>query len=461
MADVFFLEREAVNGDALAQHELGVRYLLGRDLPADTVRSAEWLRRSAEQHFAPACYNYGLLLANGWGVEWNPFEAFRYFRRAAGQGMPEAQHVVGIFYTDNLVVALDWRRAHYWMSMAAEQGLEAAVRARDEIVRRGLVAPVTDTLREEPAPAPVPRGDDAEDWVPAMLDFTHDSPRTGADAQDLANELLASFASTAADSSAIAGLFTEESNREFAIRRIEQLVEACNPEAMLLLGSLYEEGRLLPRDPLRAAVLYLRASWMELPSALRLLARLLASADIRDRLYTAAYASNTDAQYVLAALRALDLDRRLSPAQARDMLQRAIEAGSTDALVQLGIWYAGGRLIEQDTERAVRCWEDAARAGSREGAIRYAATVLARGDTKQRANAIVLLDSAALSGCLVANVMVARSYETGLGRSPRAGVAARLYRDAAIRGSRIAYGALRAMYERLRPEDEVFRTPAR
>lgn len=217
----------------------------------------------------------------------------------------------------------------------------------------------------------------------------------------------------------------------------------------------------LPRDPLRAAMLYVRASWMELPLALRLLAPLLASAEMRDRLYSAAYASNTDAQYVLAALRALDLDRRLSPSQARELLQRAIEAGSTDALVQLGIWYAGGRLLEQSTERAARCWEDAAKAGSREGAIRYAATVLARGDDAQRREALALLDSAALDGCLVANVMIARSNETGLGRSPRPGVAAHLYRDAAIRGSRIAYGALRAMYERLRPEDEVFRIPAR
>ncbi len=459
MADVFFLEREAVNGDALAQHELGVRYLLGRDLPADTARSAEWLRRSAEQHFAPACYNYGLLLANGWGVEWNPFEAFRWFRRAAEQGMPEAQHVVGTFYTDNLVVPLDWRRAHYWMSLAADQGVEAAARARDEIVQRGLVAPATDTLREEPASAPAPPDSDAEDWVPAMLDFTPDSLRTSVDVRGLVNDVLASFASTAADSSALAGLFAESSDS--ALRRVEQLVEAGNPEAMLLLGKLHELGLHLPRDPLRAAMLYVRASWMELPLALRLLAPLLASAEMRDRLYSAAYASNTDAQYVLAALRALDLDRRLSPSQARELLQRAIEAGSTDALVQLGIWYAGGRLLEQSTERAARCWADAAKAGSREGAIRYAATVLARGDAKQRGGAVALLDSAALSGCLVANVMIARSYETGLGRSPRPAVAAHLYRDAAIRGSRIAYGALRAMYERLRPKDEVFRIPAR
>lgn len=459
MADVFFLEREAVNGDALAQHELGVRYLLGRDLPADTARSAEWLRRSAEQHFAPACYNYGLLLANGWGVEWNPFEAFRWFRRAAEQGMPEAQHVVGTFYTDNLVLALDWRRAHYWMSLAADQGVEAAARARDEIVQRGLVAPATDTLREEPASAPAPPDSDAEDWVPAMLDFTPDSLRTSVDVHRLVNDVLASFAATAADSSALAGLFAETSDG--ALRRVEQLVDACNPEAMLLLGKLYEQGLHLPRDPLRAAMLYVRASWMELPLALRLLAPLLASAEMRDRLYTAAYASNTDAQYVLAALRALDLDRRLSPSQARELLQRAIEAGSTDALVQLGIWYAGGRLLEQSTERAARCWADAAKAGSREGAIRYAATVLARGDTKQRGGAIALLDSAALSGCLVANVMVARSYEAGLGRSSRPGVAAHLYRDAAIRGSRVSYRALRAMYERLRPDDEVFRIPAR
>jgi len=63
--NLFLLERDANTGDPFAQHELGVRYLLGKGLPPDTTKSAKWLKRAADQQFTPAMYNFALLLANG------------------------------------------------------------------------------------------------------------------------------------------------------------------------------------------------------------------------------------------------------------------------------------------------------------------------------------------------------------------------------------------------------------
>ncbi|HSP86727.1 MAG TPA: tetratricopeptide repeat protein, partial [Ignavibacteriaceae bacterium] len=117
----FNLIREANAGDAFAQHELGLRYLLGDGVIADTLQGAVWIKKAADQKLTSAIFNYGILQLNGWGVQWNPFEAFKSFLIAAESGMAQAQHIVGLFYTDNLIVKRDWALAYKWVKKAAEK----------------------------------------------------------------------------------------------------------------------------------------------------------------------------------------------------------------------------------------------------------------------------------------------------------------------------------------------------
>jgi TPR repeat protein len=100
----FQLMRNANAGDAPSQHELSIRYLTGRGFSHDTVKAAVWMKKSADQNYILAKFNYGIYLNNGWGVEWNPFAAFTYIEYAAKKEMREAQYVMGLFYTDNLIV---------------------------------------------------------------------------------------------------------------------------------------------------------------------------------------------------------------------------------------------------------------------------------------------------------------------------------------------------------------------
>ena len=51
---IFMLERKAYAGDVAAQHELGLRYLLGEGVVADTLKGAFWIKRAAEQASADA-----------------------------------------------------------------------------------------------------------------------------------------------------------------------------------------------------------------------------------------------------------------------------------------------------------------------------------------------------------------------------------------------------------------------
>jgi TPR repeat protein len=80
LGDAIALINRANSGNALAQHDLGILYLTGQNFPADTFKAAYWIRKAADNHFLPARFNLGILQHNGWGVPWNPFEAYKSYK---------------------------------------------------------------------------------------------------------------------------------------------------------------------------------------------------------------------------------------------------------------------------------------------------------------------------------------------------------------------------------------------
>ena len=127
------LVTEANSGNALAMHELGIRYIMGYGVPADTVKAAYWIGKAAEKGLPGACYNYAILLNNGWGVKWNPFTAYNYFMTAARNSMPQAEYFVGLMYTDNLIVKRNWSKAYVWIKKSADNGFAPAKETLSEL----------------------------------------------------------------------------------------------------------------------------------------------------------------------------------------------------------------------------------------------------------------------------------------------------------------------------------------
>ena len=110
----------AKQGDAEAQHILGVRYQFGLDVPPDYAEAVRWFRRAAEQGDADAQSNLAFMYQQGAGVPQDDAEAVLWNRRAAEQGQVHAQVSLGLLYSSgryaNLVEAARWFRR------AAEQG---------------------------------------------------------------------------------------------------------------------------------------------------------------------------------------------------------------------------------------------------------------------------------------------------------------------------------------------------
>ena len=62
----------------------------------------------------------------GQGLDLDPAEGFRWFQKAAQQGLPAAQAMVGAIYLDGNVTGQDRARGLGWLRQAASRGLKEA-----------------------------------------------------------------------------------------------------------------------------------------------------------------------------------------------------------------------------------------------------------------------------------------------------------------------------------------------
>ncbi|MBL0176199.1 MAG: sel1 repeat family protein [Ignavibacteria bacterium] len=456
------LIREANAGDKFAQHELGLRFLFGDGFAADTAKAAYWIGRAAEQDLMQANYNYSLLMSSGWGVEWNPVRAALYLHRAADRGMPEAQHNYGLLFTDDLVFPRSWKEAKRWIALAADSGYAPAREALAEIARLGLSSEddATETTPDaggnDGAATRAPRAGRQGGWSPVFLDFRRDSSvAETADLPTLAREASASLSVSVFDSTAVGAGSAPASiaslQRMVRGELLREAAGACNPEAAVLYGRCLETGIIGTPDPIAGMEQYLRALYIDAARAFPFLNALARKPGVLADVQKRAQASDARAKLVLAELTLLGFDRRITDGQAVELLRDAGRRGSTQAAVQLGLLYQSGRSVERDARSAEQHWKRAAAEGDAEAAIRLAAAIaFADEDDERLDSAIVTLRRALQLGSVIAQVALASCAERGRGMMQDEGYAARAYRMAASRGSRLAFAALKRMVDRKR-----------
>jgi len=88
---VRYLSLSAAAGSSLGQNNLGGLYRDGKGVPRDYVRAAQWFAASAAQGNSAGMYNLGLMYEMGQGMKAEPFHAYMWYTLAAEQGnMPNA-----------------------------------------------------------------------------------------------------------------------------------------------------------------------------------------------------------------------------------------------------------------------------------------------------------------------------------------------------------------------------------
>ncbi len=90
--------------------------------PQESEEAAASLLAVAEQGDAAAQHNLGVAYHQGQGVAQNYEEAVRWYRMAAEQGFVLAQHNLGVMYAEGLGIAEDYAEAYAWIRTAVTQG---------------------------------------------------------------------------------------------------------------------------------------------------------------------------------------------------------------------------------------------------------------------------------------------------------------------------------------------------
>jgi len=80
---VRYLSLAAAAGSSLGQNNLGGLYREGKGVPCDYVLAARWFTASAGQGNAAAMYNLGLMYEMGQGMKAEPFHAYMWYALAA------------------------------------------------------------------------------------------------------------------------------------------------------------------------------------------------------------------------------------------------------------------------------------------------------------------------------------------------------------------------------------------
>ena len=458
LLESFELVRKANDGDPRAQHELGIRYFIGRGFQADTVKAFLWISRAAAQGYLRAHYNMGVFYNNGWGTNWDPFSGYRQFRIAAERNMPEAEYTVALILTENLVIPKDLDEAGRWLTKASDQNLEVAKSALRELRERKQ----EEERRDRPdttSAASITRSDTTNSRVPSFL-FLETQIDSLSDIEDPEN-LERLFKNRGPQLMKALGIPEEAIDTTNPGPPAEQLIQATSnvgsPEARIVLGRCHELGRGCPQDVVRAALYYLSAVRLDSPKAAQFLWDLAQDTDLLSVAEKRAKAGENDARFVLSGLSALRLDYRITEEQSVQLLEQASEQDHVESLLELGVRYSSGRTVRQSRDKAIGLWKKASALGSREADVRLAAAEIFSPSPAYPPGIIKTLVGYSNEGSSLAQVALAYCYEIGTGVRANAAESARYYRRAASRGSESAYLSLRRLYDDIRPADKEFR----
>ena len=140
-----FME-EALDGNALAMHDLGRMFADGTGVEADTEQSHAWyakalsafqtVERQRPNRYVE--YRIGKMYAGGLGTEQNDREALVWFEKVARQRNPYAEYQMAKhILADPSAKPEQTRQAVGWLTHAAEAGLDCAQHALGKLYRDG------------------------------------------------------------------------------------------------------------------------------------------------------------------------------------------------------------------------------------------------------------------------------------------------------------------------------------
>ena len=250
-----FME-EALDGNALAMHDLGRMFADGTGVEADTEQSHAWyakalsafqtVERQRPNRYVE--YRIGKMYAGGLGTEQNDREALVWFEKVARQRNPYAEYQMAKhILADPSAKPEQTRQAVGWLTHAAEAGLDCAQHALGKLYRDG--GPVAQDMTQAVIrfSQAAERGNQYAMYALGKLRLEADDPaaarRWFRQSADLGNQ----FAQYQLGKLLLCGDGVAKDTAG-AVRWLTESAEQGNQYAQYALGKLYLLGKDIPQD---------------------------------------------------------------------------------------------------------------------------------------------------------------------------------------------------------------------
>lgn len=241
----------AEQGNAKAQHFLGIAYAEGYGVVKNINEATTWYAQAAESGSEEARYKLGLAYMRGRGVPRNLSYAANLLEIAANRGHVPSQGVLGRSYALGRGVEKSDKTASKWLLKAAEKGFPAAQYDLGNFYRKGRAVPQSDEIAVKWYTKAAINGQaDAQNNLAAMYNQGRGVPRNGSAAVKWYKEA----AEQGLDSAQVnlgrmyeSGKNVTQSNKT-ALKWYKKAAEQGYAAGQYNLGLMYKHGKGVPQS---------------------------------------------------------------------------------------------------------------------------------------------------------------------------------------------------------------------
>ena len=231
-----WFKKGAQNGDATCTFYYGKMLIEGLGVKPDKKEGANYMLKAAENDFPQAMYYVGTCYMNGDGLTKNSEQAVKWYKQAAGQNVPGAQWALAQCLREGNGTAINFDQALYWYAEATTHGYSRAFKNL-----------ITDSIPNSPFVSYL-------HGMSAYLSKNYDTALKHFKTVDKAK---------IGDGKVMEAAIIANSNyaKHNMKKGVKMLGEAAanNPQAMYILGGLYEAGKGVDKD-MNTAVDYMSKS---------------------------------------------------------------------------------------------------------------------------------------------------------------------------------------------------------
>lgn len=215
-----WFKKGAENGDIPCTFYYGKMLIEGLGVKPDKKGGANYLLKAADEGFPQAMLYVGNCYMNGEGLTKNADQAVKWYKLAAGKGVPQAQWNLAQCFREGNGTSVNYDQALYWYAEASAKGYN-----------RTFKNLITDTITGTPFVAYLKgmKCYSNKDYEEALKQFKIVNKAKIADGKTMEAAILVNSQ-------------YEKHNMTKGIKLLKDAAKT-NPQAMYLLGALYEAGK--------------------------------------------------------------------------------------------------------------------------------------------------------------------------------------------------------------------------